>query len=97
MRLLKLFGAIILVLSAVSLVANFFYHLPALGVFGSFIFNPFGVLFADGLAKALIANAGSAAWILGLAQGSVAWAVGGALAIIYSLVLFFVGAFFVRR
>lgn len=97
MRLLKLFGAIMLVLSVVSLVANFFYHLPALGVFGSFIFNPFGLLFADGLAKGLIANAGSAAWILGLAQGSVAWTIGGVLAVLYSLALFFVGAFLVRR
>ena len=85
--------ALIAVYAVVCFIVNFIHHLP-LGSLGSWIFNPLGAAFADKIATSLINFLmGPLAWLVSMvAHGSAAFLVGGILALVWSLLLFIVGA-----
>ena len=91
MNALRIFGLLAIVYAVVCVVFNFFFHLE-LGIVGSFLFNPLGVLFANQIASAIIGLSPVEIPIIGgLLESNIAWMVGGLIAVAWSLVIFFVG------
>jgi hypothetical protein len=95
MNALRIFGLLAIVYAVVCVVFNFFFHLE-LGIVGSFLFNPLGVLFANQIASAII-GLSPIPIIGGLLESNIAWMVGGLIAAVWSLGCFFVGLILAKR
>jgi len=92
----KAFGILVLVYAVGCVIINYFngfLHLPTFGAFGSWVFNPLGMMLADTLTQAFIAGNP----ILWLGASGIKWAIGGVLSIIWVLILFFFGSLFVKH
>ncbi len=92
----KLIGVLLIIYAIACAIFNFFFHPTFLGVIGSWLFNPLGMLFANPIASYLIDT--NSLWFFGgMVHDAIAWAVGGVLAVIYSIVLFFIGLLLVKH
>jgi len=92
---LLIYAVLCVIFNWVGLCVNF---IPNLGVAGSWIFNPFGILLSDTLATYFMSNIGDLGWALGtLFPNGASWAIGGIVTVFWVCGLSFFSLFLFKR
>jgi hypothetical protein len=96
MAVAKIVGALMLLYAIGVFIYNFvsfFVNLPQIGVIGSYLFNPLGMAFGAQVTSQIVHNNP----LLMLASYGVTYFVGGVLALVWCLVIGWIGSILIRH